>query len=310
VIGLQSKSYYTDGASSHVDAERYAEEQAAAKPLNDLLRLVERSADEYRRGKAGAAACALAALDAWAQADALLGDFSTQGAYQRKWTLAGAALAYLSFRDAPGLSSAAKARVARWMGEVGRAVRPYYERPPTSAHSDKRNNHAYWAGLAVAAAGLADGDRDMVAWGVSRLRLGLADVTAEGALPAELARKRMALHYHLFSLPPLAALARIGEVNGMGLSAEERAALDRLARFTYAATQDPTRIASLAGEAQDDPMLRGRPALTQAVGLELWLLTQPGGAASAPEIAAALQPSRPYRTPWLGGDVAALWAAR
>jgi len=127
-------------------------------------------------------------------------------------------------------------------------------------------------------------------------------------LPRELARKRKALHYQLFSLPPLAALARIAEVNGLGLSANEQAALDRLARFTFEATQDPARIAMLAGEAQDDPFLKGRPALVQGAGLELWLLTKPGGPASELEIDAALKAFRPYRMSWLGGDISALWA--
>lgn len=305
VMSLKSQPYYSDSSFSKVDPEAYKREQDAAKPLDQFLNVIQSAASDHRRGKPGAAACGLQALDAWANAGALLGEFTLQGSYQRKWTVGGAALAYLGIRDADGLPPERKARVERWLGEVGRAVRPYYDKRSAS----NRNNHDYWAGLTVAATGLAANDRAMVEWGVARLRQGLSDVAADGSLPREIARKQMALHYQLFSLPPLAALARIAELNGMGLNAEEQAALDRLARFTFAATQDASEITRLAGIAQDDPMLRGRPALVQGVGLELWLLTKPGGAASAPEIDAALKPFRPYRMSWLGGDVAALWAA-
>lgn len=305
VLSLKSQPFYSDGSYSKVDPEAFKREQEAAQPLDDFLRVVQSAATDHRRGKPGAAACALAALDAWASAKALLGEFTQQGGFQRKWTIGGAALAYLSLREAEGLDASAKARVAAWLGEVGRAVRPYYDKRPAA----NRNNHDYWAALAVAATGLAANDRAMVEWGVARMKLGLSDIAADGSLPREIARKQMALHYQLFSLPPLAAVARIAEVNGMGLTDKERAALDRLARFTFAATQDQTEIARLAGIAQDDPMLRGRPALVQAVGIELWLLTKAGGPASEPEIDAALKPFRPYRMSWLGGDVAALWGA-
>ena len=310
VISLNSQPYYTDGAFSVIDPEKLAREQAAAKPLNQLLNLVQQAANDHRRGKPGAAACALAALDSWARAGALLGAFTLQGSYQRKWTLGGAALAYLSIRDAPNLPPETIARVNAWIGKVGRAVRPYYDKRAIA----NQNNHDYWAGLTVAAAGLVADDRAMVEWGVSRLRQAMTVVTAEGGLPRELARKRMALHYHLFSLPPLAALARIAEANGMALNASEQAALDRLARFTFEATQDPARIAMLAGEPQDDPFLKGRPALVQGAGLELWLLTKPANQgvsrpASEPALDAALKAFRPYRMSWLGGDIQALWAA-
>lgn len=306
VLSLKSQPFYSDSSYSKLDPEAFKREQEAAKPLDDFLRVVQSAATDHRRGKPGAAACALAALDSWASAKALLGEFTQQGGFQRKWTIGGAALAYLSLREAEGLDGQAKARVAAWLGEVGRAVRPYYDKRAATS----RNNHDYWAALAVAAAGLAAQDRAMLEWGVARMKLGLSDIAADGSLPREIARKQMALHYQLFSLPPLAAVARIAEANGMGLSATERAALDRLARFTFAATQDQTEINRLAGIAQDDPMLRGRPALVQGVGIELWLLTKTGGAAAELEIDAALKPFRPYRMSWLGGDVAALWAAR
>src|SRR5262249_18714417 len=70
-----------------------------------------------------AAACAMRLLVAWADARAMLGRVNQQGSYHRKWTLAGAALAYLQIRDAPGFDTAAKRRVAEWLHAVALAVR-------------------------------------------------------------------------------------------------------------------------------------------------------------------------------------------
>lgn len=303
---LEGVSYYTDPAHSQIDDARRAANERAQQPLAEWLALLGAQTEQWaeaRPRRPEAAACALAHLDAWAADYALLGQFNAQGGYHRKWALAGAALSFLAIRQAPGLDEAAKARVADWLRRVAIAVRPHYDRPARpGAVSDAANNHAYWAGLAVAAAGIAAGDRALLDWGVGRARYGLAQVSAEGALPLELARGKMALHYHLFALQPLAALARLGAANGAPLGAAEAAALRRLTLFTFRATQDPARIEALAGAAQEDPSLRGRPALAQGQGLEIAL-----GLVQAPEIEAAIAPLRPYRHAWLGGPVSLLW---
>ncbi|MBE9604548.1 alginate lyase family protein [Acetobacteraceae bacterium H6797] len=305
VRDMTGTSYYTDPAHSRIDEQRLQANQESSRPMTDWLEGVEKAATRWVMAKPRqpeAAACALAQLDAWAKDYALMGFFNQQGGYLRKWTLGGAALAFLAIRDAPGLDEPAKARVSEWLRQVALSVKPYYDRAPKPGLTDVANNHLYWAGLAVAAAGIASGDRALLEWGVGRARYGFAHVTAEGALPLELMRGPMALHYHLFALQPLAALARMGGVNRVRITGEEYAALRRLMLFTFRAVKDPARIELLAGATQEDPWLKGSSPLSQGAGLEIGL-----SLVRDPEIEAAIKPFRPYQAPWLGGPVSLLW---
>ncbi|WP_170984758.1 alginate lyase family protein [Roseomonas sp. AR75] len=297
VVSLQSQGFYTDARASIPDPARVAADRDASRPLTEWLEALQRPTERWVALRDPAeAACALALLHAWAEAGALLGAFNTQAAYHRKWTLAGAALAFLALRDAPA-APGHQARIAAWLAHVARAVRPPYDRPPPNRMPNSvQNNHVAWAGLALAAAGIAAGDRALLRDGMGYGRRFLAAVTPEGAHPQELSRGRMALHYHLFALAPLAALSRLGAAAGERFSAEEAAALDRLARFALAQTRDSTRIAALAGAPQGHLADPARPWLADGQGFEILGL--------APE---ALAPFRPYRQRWLGGNATLLW---
>ncbi|WP_137126968.1 alginate lyase family protein [Roseomonas sp. HF4] len=312
VHSLELPRFYTDAAATIADPALLAAENAAAKPLGDWLQAVQRGAEDWLRGGAPAAAgCALASLDAWARDGALLGTFNNQGAYRRKWTLAGAAIATLAIRDAPGLDAAAMSRVTGWLGAVARRVQPPYGRiRPGGALTSTRNNHATWAGLAVAAAGVAAGDRTLLDWGIARLSLTLAEVDADGALPQEVRRGKMALNYHLFTLRALAPLLRIAEANGHAMRPEEDAALGRLVAFTVASMVDPGRMAAIAGVPQghltEDPRFDDRTRYARAAqGLEALQGRRPD-----PALEPLLAAHRPFRAPWMGGNVSLLWGPR
>ena len=302
VITLMSEPFYTDGAFSVPDPARLAADAAASRPLAEWLDAIQRPTERWVALRdPDQAACALGLIEAWAGGGALLGAFNRQGGYHRKWALAGAAIAYLALRDAPAATPDRQARIGAWLAAVARPVAAFYDRPPPRSPrgaSEVLNNHIAWAGLAVAAAGVAAGDRALLRRGMAFGETFLAQVTEDGAHPQELLRGRLALHYHLFALQSAAALARIGEAAGEPLSPAARAALDRFARFTHAATLDPAGIAALAGVEQ--ARLGGdRPWLAAAHGIEVW-----GGDAA---IRASLQPFRPYRARWLGGGVTLLW---
>lgn len=310
VTTLQSEAFYTDARFSQPDPARLAADTAATRPLRQFLDSAQRGAEDWLRGASpAAAACTLTALDTWARGGALLGAFNQQAGYHRKWTLAGAATAFLAIRDAPGLDPAASGRVGTWLVAVAQRVQPDYERPPRPgavAHSSL-NNHATWAGFAVAAAGVAAGDRALLDWGIARLALTLAQVAPSGALPQEIARGRMALHYHLFTLQALAPLLRLAAANGRALTPEEDASLARLVGLVAASIADPARMATLAGTAQGhltedaraDPTTR---YARDAQGLEVLL----GWRADA-ALDALLRPQRPFRQSWMGGNVTLLW---
>lgn len=304
VRSLMSEPFYTDGRFSTPDPARLAADTEASRPLRDWLAAIQRPAERWVALRQDAEAdCALRLLDAWAEAGALLGTFNRQGGYHRKWTLGGAALAFLAVRDAPSATPERTARIGAWLGQVARQVQPVYDRPsprnpdPAQA-SELRNNHVVWAGMAVAAAGVAAGDPALLAWGMGKGAVFLDAVTPEGAHPQEILRGRMALYYHLFALQSAAALARLGEAGGQPFDAARADALARFARFTYAATQDTARIAALAGEPQGH-LTNPRPWLRDGLGFEI---IRPRVA--PPE---ALAPFRPYRSGWLGGNVTLLW---
>jgi len=304
VRSLMSEPFYTDRSFSTPDPARLAADAEASRPLRDWLAAIQRPAERWVALRQDAEAdCALRLLEAWAEAGALLGTFNRQGGYHRKWTLGGAALAFLAVRDAPSATPERQARIGAWLGQVARQVQPVYDRPgprnpdPTSA-SELRNNHVVWAGMAVAAAGVAAGDAALLGWGMGKGAVFLDAVTSEGAHPQEILRGRMALHYHLFALQSAAALARLGEAGGQPFDAARADALARFARFTYAATQDTARIAALAGVAQGH-LAEARPWLRDGQGFEI---LRPRVA--PPE---ALAPFRPYRSSWLGGNVTLLW---
>jgi poly(beta-D-mannuronate) lyase len=117
-----------------------------------------------------------------------------------------------------------------------------------------RNNHAYWAGLAVAATGIAANQRDLLEWGISRARLAIADIQKDGTLPLEMDRGALALHYHVFSLAPLVMLAEIAAANGVDLYAEGDGALRRLADRVIRGMADPATFEKLSGVPQSFPL--------------------------------------------------------
>ena len=150
VIGV---SYYTDSAHhSVVDPQKLAQNEANLNPIRNFLQSVTDASDAAARGDGNAAACGLRLLFAWAQGDAMNGAVNHQGEYEREWTLGGLALAYLKIRDT-GAADPNSAMTTAWFGRLARNVEPYY--PPTG----ELNNHDYWAGVAVAAAGIAANDR-------------------------------------------------------------------------------------------------------------------------------------------------------
>jgi poly(beta-D-mannuronate) lyase len=302
VRNLEGLGFYLDPAFSRPDPKRMQADAEAARPLLEWLAAVQSAVERRRKGESGAATCVLAMLDHWARNEALLGAFNREGGYHRKRALAGAALSLLAIRDAPGLDPVRLGRTGRWLGEVARAVRPHYERKSEALISDTRNNEAAWAGLAVAAGGIAAGDRGLLDWGVTRLRAQLAQVDERGALPQEVARKAMALHYHLAALDAVAALERLTAANGIALTDQERTAYRRLRDLCLTAAREPARMAEIAGVEQADPWLGDQSPLRMAPGLEIAAIAMPDPASEE-----ALAPFRPYADPWLGGGITGWW---
>jgi poly(beta-D-mannuronate) lyase len=303
VRNIEAQPFYSDANFSVVDPARYALNQAAVRPLTEFTRQAASLADLWQRARPSVpepALCVVRWLDAWARDEALLGRVTNQGGYERKWTLAGLALAWLRVRDAPGVEREAAARITRWFARVANAVKPHYER---MSRTDARNNHAYWAGLAVAAAGVAADDRALLEWGIGRARLGIEQIDADGALPLELARASKALHYHLFSTMPLVMTAELAAANGVDLYAERDGALHRLIARTLDGVDNQAWFARRTGQAQD--FVGGRITGANLAWVEPYFARF-----SDRRRQALLDRFRPMSHRWLGGSLTLTYAGR
>ncbi|MEI9938457.1 MAG: alginate lyase family protein [Pseudomonadota bacterium] len=246
--------YYTDARHSEIDPVLKAKNEAEEAPMRELGRWLIAYSDGYLRSQRRDAKLAIATLDglfAWAAHDALLGRVNRTGLYQLKWALAAYALDYLKIRDEPALDPSEKQRVEIWFRRLADQVVAYQTTNPT--WPDHWNNHAYWAALAVATAGVAVDDRALFDWGIGKFDIFLNRVRPDGSLPDELARGKRALHYHLFSVAPLVMLAELAEANGVHLYRAGNRALERLATRCLVGLADPSAFGVAAGAAQVIP---------------------------------------------------------
>ncbi len=252
---ISAEGYYIDANHSIIDpAKKKAEEEATAGPTH-LGQFVTQAADAYlTKGSRAAVTCAYSLLSAAAQEDAMTGVQPTgQAHYEQKWLLAGTAMAYLKIRNT-GVGTAEQDKaIQRWFEKIASRVRDYVDGNRGNPHSDSWNNHLYWSGLAVAAAGVAGNDGSDFHWGISTARTGISEISPVGVLPRELERARMALHYHLYALAPLVMLAELGRANGIDLYSENHNGIERLAQLCEAGLQHPEIFQKSTGVAQNMP---------------------------------------------------------
>ncbi len=286
---LELQRFYTDTVGSKIDPVLAARHAQATRPVRSWLDQVVRHADGAVRQDTPSlnryyAHCALEWLESWAQRDALLETMQTkQAEAERRWTLAGAALAYLKVKSfAPPKQ---RETVERWLSKLATRTEAAFK-----ASGAKPNNHIYWLGLGLAASAMATGEA--ARWEMARtiMQEAARAITAEGTLPLELARGRRALHYHAFAAMPLVTLAFLAHVRGEDWTSFNDGALDRLVRMTYAGLCEPERFDELAGVAQEQPP-RGGAGWLQLYGL----------LSGRPEDFAAFE--TPSGDRWLGGNV-------
>lgn len=296
--------FYSDPpVYSVIDHDRLAQRDALVKPIEAIERAVARSADRWAQSKPADgrhAACAVAILDAMAQADSTLGKTNMQGAFERKWMFCGLALAHLKLATAPEYDEATQARVRAWFARYLPHLRETYDKKPGSGPSMQLNNHATWAGLCAMALSLAIGDEANWRWGISRIRLTLDQVDADGFLPLEVLRGAKALHYHSFTLGPLALAAFLARPNGLDLAGPQDGAFHRLAKRTFDGYADPSAFEARTGGKTQIPFAK----FYDMAWVEIY-----AGEFAKPEFLTALGDRRPQFQAWLGGDLG-LWHAK
>ncbi len=247
---LDIPRFYGDAKGSVIDPRQKALHDAAVVPLTTFVRDVTSQADKaHKRSKPAeqqeAASCALAWLTAWAKGDAWLGRMAqAQAEYQRKWDLAGVALAYLKVKSFA--STEQRRTIEPWLMRFADAARAFFDDA-----SHKRNNHWYWLGLAVGATAIAtDSERH---WQIARgiMTDAARDIAADGTLALELARGGRALLYHTFSAMPLVTLAELARAKGEDWYALNDGALHRLVHVTVKGVAEPNLLEARVGVRQD-----------------------------------------------------------
>ena len=201
---------------------------------------IVKAADDYRAsGSPKAAQCAMTQILALAQEHSLAGTMSSNQAYYvQGWVVGAIAIAYLKIRDS-GIATAEQTEtITKWMQSVGDQTIGYYDRHKKSGQGDSQNNHLYWAGVELAAIGVAADNRRDFDWAMSAYDNGVNQIRPDGTLPLEMARGGRALHYHLYRLD---------------LYAHANGALHRLVKVSVAGLQDPTPFEKATGVPQEIP---------------------------------------------------------
>ena len=200
-------------------------------------------------GSHGESVCALAQLDAWAQAKALINydpKESSQAWFQAEWTLCSAGVTTSVLVDDTTLDPAAVRRVLSWLDLAGRTLISY-EKP-----GEAGNNHHYWRALAATSIGVAASDDQLYRFGVDTYKDAIGQLDKNGAFPLEMARHERATHYQTFALQPLVVIAEFATRQGLDLytyQSHGRTLRDAIVFFGRA-VDDPSIIKQYTTDAQ------------------------------------------------------------
>jgi len=250
---FSTNSYYTDAHHSIIDPALKKKYEDSVKGIEDVSRAVVKAADAYQTsGSRAAAQCVVELLNSLAEQKVLTGRMDGgQASYVQGWNLGAWAVAYLKVRPSGFAEEGKEANVVAGLKKLAEENRSYYDdKRQHHRPNDSDNNHVYWAGFAIAAAGIANNDRRLFDWGVDAYKHGVNYIQPDGTLPLEMERGQMALHYHLYALAPLIMLAEFGETNGVPLYAEREYAVKRLVTRCVYGLEDPSFFQKQTGVPQ------------------------------------------------------------
>jgi poly(beta-D-mannuronate) lyase len=250
---LTTNGFYSDSKSSVIDPEKMKAYAESSGPYKNLGQVIVDAADAYRKtGSRAAAECVMQHMKTAADDGVFTGKMSSNQAYfVQGWVIGAIAIGYLKVRDSGVVTAAEKRAVLPWMVNVVRQTMDYYDADTQKGES--QNNHLYWAGVEVAAAGMAANDRKLFDWGIETYHAGVSQIQPDGTMPQEMRRGQRALHYHLFALAPLVYLAEFGEVNGLHLYGEKDYAIKKLATLSANGLIDNSYFTKATGIPQDAP---------------------------------------------------------
>ena len=262
---LTTDGFYADSKGSIVDPVKMKAYNESAGPYKELGNITVAAADAYRTtGSRAAAQCVRQLLNTAAKDRVFTGKMSsTQAYFVQGWTIGGLAIAYLKVRDSGVILPAEAATDVAWMKQVAQQTLDFYDGKTHFTGGWQNNNHRYWAGVEIAAVGVAANDRNLLDWAIAAYRTGIALIQPDGTSPEELRRGQRALHYHLYAAAPLVFIAEFAEDNGIDLYAEHDHTLSRLIKRSTDGLLDSSYFQQKTGIKQDLP---DGPPSAEAIG--------------------------------------------
>jgi len=293
---LTTSGFYSDSKSSIIDPEKWKAYAASAGPYKDLGNRIVDAADAYQTtGSRAAVDCVLQHMDAAAKDAVFTGKMSSNQAYYvQGWVIGAIAISYLKVRGSGLISGAQQQAILPWIEKVVAQSQDYFDEHRKKSNGDAQNNHLYWAGVEVAAAGIAANDRKLFDWGMETYQVGISQIQTDGSLPQEMRRGQRALHYHLYALAPLVYLAEFGEENGRHPYSDHDYAIKKLANLCIEGLEDNSFFVKATGIAQDTP--NGPPAAEQISWAKIYQARFPN-----PRLAKLLDQAQSISYMYLGG---------
>jgi len=210
---MKIPSHYLSGSNGPINPA----EAAATRIYGMFESRITAGMNQYAAtGSHAESACALAQLDAWAQAGALLDysrEDSPQAWYQVEWTLSAAGIADSVLVNDSTLDPDQQRLVTAWLDAASRKDISF-EKP-----GDSNNNHHYWRALNATAIGVTASDDKLFRFGVDAYKQAIGEIDRNGAFPKEMARHENATHYQGFALAPLVVVAQFAARQGIDLYA-------------------------------------------------------------------------------------------
>lgn len=253
IVQLDLSSIYDqeDDSRSEIDSDQFDKYTQKIDGIRDYAQRVISWANNYtatdgNRLKDGV--CALTWLQSWAEGKALTELKSRQAALSMTRIVAGLSVAYVQLKPLAGPAGVDSKAIEDWLAGRAQDFVSIYEGEP--ARRSNLQNHRYWGGWAVAAVGVATGDRALLDWGIESYRVGVNQIMPNGVLPLELDRKSRARNYHLHAAAPLVMIAEMAEANGFPAYDLNGGAIHRLIDFSLRSVEDPTEIEGLTGKEQ------------------------------------------------------------
>lgn len=207
VMDLSSNSKYKDAKHSIVDPELNAEHEKSVRPINIFLAPIAKMSSAYNREpekRKIEGEKTVQWLTEWSKQNAMTGVMQTkQAQYERKWFLATVCLIYIKVQSLA--DTASDKIIKQWLEKLSTLV---YENS-----GQLKNNHYYWEGLALLAAGKILKNSQYIDFGKSVFAAAESDITSDGFLPKELQRGAKAFHYHIFAAAPLVIMESLLELD-------------------------------------------------------------------------------------------------